>query len=241
MADTIDMRVRMGAPAPLSRDIAFNAARRHSRFVRFLKFAVPSLALIGVVVFVFFAWFNPFRVKDAEVDLGKLNVSGDKLTMELPHLTGFNKKQEAYNVTAKTASQRITAPGLIDLSDLEAVITMQDKSVATMKAVSGKFDSNAEILTLRDKVGVTSTKGYSADMNSATIDFKAGTVKSDEHVKVNLSSGEIQADSLSILQGGTTILFKGRVSSTFHAQTKPSKTSPQGVSAPAAPPQGSTP
>ncbi|MDQ0470238.1 LPS export ABC transporter periplasmic protein LptC [Labrys wisconsinensis] len=213
--------MRMSPSAPFSREVAFDAARRHSRVVRTLKVAVPALALLGTIAFVLYAWLDPFRAQEVHVNIGKLDVSGDKLTMELPHLTGFNKRQEAYNVTAKTASQRIAAPGLIDLSNLEAVITMQDKSTATIRSLNGRFDSNAEILILHDQVGVTSTRGYSADMKSATIDFKAGTVKSDEHVKVNLTSGVIQADSLNITQGGATILFKGGVTSTFHTQLKP--------------------
>jgi lipopolysaccharide export system protein LptC len=226
----------MSSSAPFSREVAFSAARRHSRVVRMLKVAVPTLAILGTLAFVLVAWLDPFRAKDVKVDLGKLDVSGDRLTMELPHLTGFNKRQEAYNVTAKTASQRIAAPGLIDLSDLEAVITMQDKSTATIRSLNGRFDSNAELLTLHDKVGVTSTRGYSADMKSAVIDFKAGTVKSNEHVQVNLTSGVIQANSLDIQQGGGTILFGGGVQSTFHTQLKP-KPQP----ARAAPAQDQTP
>jgi lipopolysaccharide export system protein LptC len=135
--------------------------------------------------------------------------------MELPRLTGFNRRHQSYNVTAKTASQKITAPGLIDLTDLEAVIATPDDATATLKAASGRFDSSAEFLTLRNAVKVTSTKGYSADLRSAAVDFKAGTVKSDEAVKVVLDSGVVEAGSLLVEDGGDVITFDGGVSTRF--------------------------
>jgi len=187
--------------------------------VRWLKVAVPVLAALGLVGFVLFAMFSPLARQDINVDVGKLNVSGDKLTMELPRLTGFNKRQQAYNVTAKTATQRLAAPGLIDLTDLEAVISMPDNAKATLRAINGKFDSNAELLTLHDKVTVSSTKGYSAALAAATVDFKAGTVQSDEAVKVNMQSGVVEAGSLSVTGGGDVIIFKKGVSTRFETAT----------------------
>lgn len=119
----MDSRVKIVPSAGVSREGAFHAARSHSRLVRFLKFAVPTVAVAGMALFVFFAWFNPFRAQDLKVNVGQVGVSGGRLVMELPHLTGFNKRQQSYNVTASTASQKVTAPGLIDLTRLDAVIT----------------------------------------------------------------------------------------------------------------------
>jgi lipopolysaccharide export system protein LptC len=223
------MRARERMPAVLARADAFGAASRHSRRVRILKYAVPAVAGFGVIAFGLVALFNPFATKDIDVDVGKLQVSGDRLTMELPRLTGFNKRQQSYNVTAKTASQRLTAPGLIDLSNLEAVISMPDKTSATLRAMTGSFDSNSELLTVHDKVTVASTKGYSADLLSATVDFKRGTVRSDDPVKVMLTSGVVEAGSLHVQSGGDTITFAGGVATSFKGK---SGTAPQVAPAP---------
>jgi lipopolysaccharide export system protein LptC len=221
LADITHMRARSGpSAAALARRGAFGAASRHSRLVRFLKVAVPSIALVGLVLFVLVTLFNPFGPKTIDVDVGKVDVSGDRLTMQLPRLTGFNRRQEAYNVTAKTASQRLTAPGLIDLTDLEAVISMPGKDKAVLKAATGKFDSTAEILMLHDDVRVTSTRGYSADLAVATVDFKAGTVKSEEPVKVHLESGIVEAGALDVKGGGDVITFTKGVTTRFHTTAK---------------------
>ena len=222
-----------------SRGGAFGVAQRHSRLVRLLKYAIPTLAGLGIAGFLFFTFFDPLAREEISVDVGKLNVSGDRLTMELPRLTGFNKRQQSYNVTAKSASQRLTAPGLIDLTDLEAVISMPDKAKATLKAINGKFDSNAELLTLHDNVTVSSTSGYSAALTAATVDFKAGTVKSDQPVRVNLESGVVEAGSLSVSGGGDVIIFDKGVSTRFHTQNKDQSTA-RAVAAPRSDSRGTT-
>lgn len=205
------------------RQAAFGAAARHSRRVRWLKVAVPALAVAGAVAFVGLVWLDPFAPRQAKLDLGTLSVKGDTLTMDLPHLTGFNKKQESYNVTARTASQHLTAPGQIDLTQLEAVIGMADHSSATLRATGGHFDSTAEILTLNDRVSVTSTRGYSAELTQARVDFKGGTVRSDQPVHVNLVSGTVEANAMSIADGGSRIAFTGGVRTSFAVpdRTKP--------------------
>jgi lipopolysaccharide export system protein LptC len=220
LADIIESRGQRRAAGVLARGGAFGAADRHSRRVRILKIAVPGLACLGALVFVVLSLFNPFARETVNVDVGKLNVSGDRLTMELPRLTGFNRRQEAYNVTAKTASQKLTAPGLIDLTDLEAIISMPGNGKATLKALTGKFDSSAELLQLHDNVTVVSTKGYAAKLAAATVDFKAGTVKSDDPVKVDLESGTVEAGALAVSGGGDIIVFNKGVSTRFETPTE---------------------
>jgi len=215
LADILHMRVKMAPPARDSRGKAFNAARQHSRRVRLLRFAVPLAALLGVLGFLGYVFFDPFRIANVEITVGKPILHGDKLVMELPHLTGFNKQQQAYNVTATSATQLIRSPGLIDLAGLQAVISMADQSKATLSSNGGKFDSNAEILHLENNVRVQSTKGYSAELSVATVNFKAGTVDSDQPVVVRLANGTINGGGLSITKGGSTISFSGGVTSRF--------------------------
>lgn len=157
-----------------------------------------------------------------DVDVGSVSVSGDRLTMEMPHLTGFNKNQGAYNVTAKSAMQRLTSPGLIDLTELEAVINMADKTTATLTALNGRFDSTTEFLSLSQKVKVASTKGYAAELSSASVDFKTGTVKSEEPVSVTVASGVVQAGALLVKSGGSVITFSNGVSTSFKSAGKKS-------------------
>lgn len=231
MADILHMRVKMAPPAPASRGKAFDAARQHSRRVRLLRFAVPFVALVGVLGFLGWVFFDPFRGANVEITIKRPDIQGNKIVMELPHLTGFNKQQQAYNVTATTATQLITSPGLIDLAGLQAIISMADQSKATLSSNAGKFDSNAEILHLQDNVRVQSTKGYSAELSVATVNFKAGTVDSDKPVVVRLANGTINGGGLSITKGGSTISFSGGVVSRFQRMpaASPAPEAPSGT------------
>jgi lipopolysaccharide export system protein LptC len=221
--DTARMRPEAVARAPAlrpDRARAFDAADRHTRRVRRLRRLLPLLAIGTTLALVGLSFYNPFRAPEQtiQVDVGTLNVSGDQLTMELPRLTGFNKKNEAYNVTAKAATQRLTAPGLIDLTELDAQITMADKNTATLKAKTGRFDSATEILTLSESVTVGSSRGYSAAMTSAVVNFKAGTVVSDQPVSLKLENGTVNGGRMSIAEGGNTIRFDGGVTTRFETR-----------------------
>lgn len=217
----MDVRVKNAQLVTPTRESAFRAARSHSRLVRFLKIAVPAAAFAGAATFVFFAWFNPFRPPIIQVEGSDKSSSDGLLEVKLPHLTGSNNRGQKYDVTSSAGTQKVTAPGVVSLTDLNAVISAVDSSKATLTAKSGVFDSNAQVLTLQDNVRVQSTKGYDAALKSGTIDFKSSTVNSTEPVTVNLSNGTISANSLTIVQGGSKITFKGGVSASFKTPLKP--------------------
>src|SRR6185295_19799686 len=121
-------------------DARFAIAARHSRLVRILRIAVPAvvgLAMAGVVAI---SIFNPFRalMKQLPVDMDNLVVSGSKITMESPHMSGFTPDQRPYEVWAKTATQDLTDPDKVDLRTLRAKVLMEDRTTnITLDARSG--------------------------------------------------------------------------------------------------------
>ena len=52
--------------------------------------------------------------------LDKVVVSGTKITMEAPKLTGFTRDNRAYTVTAEAASQDLTNPTVMELTGIVA-------------------------------------------------------------------------------------------------------------------------
>jgi lipopolysaccharide export system protein LptC len=200
---------RPGHPVP---DPRYRAALRHSSRVRFFKRAIPLGAVLTVVVIAGLAWFEPFRaVIPASVSIGSVDLNGTRITMELPKLTGFKRDLRPYEVTAKSASQDIRQPTIIDLNELKARIALEDKGSATLVATTGVYDSQKETLQLKDDVRVRTDSGYDAQLKSARVDFKSGTVLSDEAVRVRLNGGTIDADTLQILDNGKRIVFTGHV------------------------------
>ena len=68
----------------------FRAAARHSRVVRFLRFAIPAGIVAIISTLLVATFFNPFRlITTFPIDPGKISLSGTKIVMELPRLSGF--------------------------------------------------------------------------------------------------------------------------------------------------------
>ena len=194
-------------------DARFAIAARHSRMVRVLRIAVPlvvGLAMAGVVAI---SIFNPFRalMKQLPVNIDNLVVSGTKITMESPHMSGFTPDQRPYEVWAKTATQDLTDPDRVELKTLRAKVLQEDRSTVTLEARTGLFDTKAQLLDLRKDIFLQSSTGYEARMSQALLDIGKGTVTSEEPVDVKLLNGTLTADKLRITEKGALVRFEGHV------------------------------
>ena len=199
--------------APPSRAPAFAAARRHSARVRWLKRLLAALLVGGTAALVLSAIFDPFRVLPANISVGEVNLSGTRITMDLPKLSGFRNDGRPYQVTAKSAAQDIRTPGIVELSDLEADIGMADKSRAHVTARNGRYDSGKELLNLNTDVQLKADNGYDVKLENADIDFHAGSMVSDRPVSVVMNNGSIKANRMVISDNGKRLMFEGNVRS----------------------------
>jgi lipopolysaccharide export system protein LptC len=214
-------RQRFGAAVNSVQNPAFQAgmearfaiAARHSRMVRVLRVAVPAAVMLAMAAIVAVSVFNPFRMllPKLPLDMGNLVVSGTKITMESPHLSGYSPDQRPYQLWAKTATQDLTDPDHVDLNTLRAKVLMEDQTTVTMDARNGLFDSKQQLLDLHKDIFLQSSSGYEARLTQAFVDIGKGTVTSDEHVDVKLLEGTLSADRLRILNGGEVVRFEGHV------------------------------
>ena len=190
----------------------FAQAARHSRLVRILRIAVPATVVLAMASIVAVSTFlNPFSMIPIKVDSGNLVVTGTKITMESPHMSGFTPDQRPYELWSKTATQDITDPDHVDLNELRSKVLMEDGSTVFLDARTGRFDNKQQQLDLHKDVFVRTSTGYEARLNSAFVDMNKGTVSSDEHVDVKLTNGTLTADKLRITEGGDVIRFEGNV------------------------------
>jgi lipopolysaccharide export system protein LptC len=191
----------------------FALAARHSRLVRVLRVAVPSIVVLAMTGVVAVAIFNPFRMllPKLPVDMGNLVVSGTKITMESPHLAGYTPDRRPYELWAKTATQDVTDPDHVDLRTLRAKVLMEDQSTVTLDALNGLMDTKQQLLDLHKDIYLHTSTGYEAWLSQAFVDMGKGTVTSDEHVDVKWADGKLSADKLKITGGGEVVRFDGHV------------------------------
>jgi lipopolysaccharide export system protein LptC len=196
-----------------SLEARFAAAARHSRIVRALRIAVPAAVILALAAVILVSIFNPFRMllPKLPIDIGNLVVSGTKITMESPHLSGYSTDRRPYEVWAKTATQDVTAPDRVELKTLHARVLMEDRSTVMLEALDGLMDTKQQLLELRKDIYLQTTAGYQAWMNQAFVDMGKGTVTSDEHVDVKWTGGTLSADKMKITGGGDVVRFDGNV------------------------------
>ncbi|WP_293795590.1 LPS export ABC transporter periplasmic protein LptC [uncultured Bosea sp.] len=205
-----DPAARLSAQA-LRRRAAFGAARRHTRLVQILRRVIPIAAVVLVIGLVVIPFLSPLGGKLANVSIGAVGITGGKVKMETPKLSGYRKDNRPYQVTAINAYQEIKNPTQIELQALTARIQMEREGWVTVNAKTGLFDTQKEKLRLVDDVKIRTESGHDMQMRVADVDFKSGTVNSKEPVKVSLGETTVDANTLDVKNNGELIVFEGRV------------------------------
>ena len=219
----------------------FAIAARHSRMVRVLRVAVPVAVAVALAVIIAISIFNPFRMllPKLPLDVGNLVVSGTRITMEAPHLSGYTPDRRPYDVWAKTATQDVTDPDHLDLKTLRAKVRMEDQSIVTLDAKNGSMNTKDQLLDLHDDIFLQTSAGYEARLSQAFVDMGKGTVNSDEHVDVKLTNGTLSSDRLRITGGGEVVRFEGNV--VMNLDKLPAADAPDSSVSPSAAPETPAP
>ncbi len=203
------------APAPRWR--AHARAARHTKRVRLLRKTILAGCFAGVAGIVFVTLFDPFSRLPKDLSVGQVRLNGSHVTLELPKLSGFQKDGKPYDVRAASGVQDVRRPNIISLTEIEARFETNDKATVRLTSPSGVYDSTREHMDLLGDVRINSTKGFDVRMTGAAMDFKAGTIVSDQPVTVVSGTSTIAADRIHISDSGKQITFEGNVRSVFNA------------------------
>jgi lipopolysaccharide export system protein LptC len=196
----------------LGRERAFQRAMRHSRRVRLLRRAIPVAIVLIVGAIMLVSWLDPLRVLiRLPTDSGTLVISGTKITMEAPKLTGYTRDRRWYELTARSAAQDITKPNIVELHDVRAKIEGEDKSTMHLTAVEGSFDRKIGVLTLGRRITLKSTSGYELRLEQAVVDTGTGDIVSHKPVEVLTDQGTLNANGIEVVRAGEVVRFNGGV------------------------------
>ena len=207
----VPRRVRFDPTRPRGAD-AYGHAFRHSRRVTFLKFALPTIAAISIAAF-----FLTMRFADitriTSVTATGLNVDSKSLTMEAPHMSGFDASRHPYQLKAIKAVQDLINPQVVNLDTIDARFATDDANTAVLKARSGVLNNVKNTLTLKDGITIRTSDGYQATMIDADIDITKGKLISTKPVEVHSSDGNwLKANGVHIEDKGAKVTFIDGVS-----------------------------
>lgn len=215
----------------------FQAAARHSRFVRFLRMAIPAgiLAVAGIIIVATF--FNPFRlIANFPIDPGKVSLSGTRVVMESPRLSGFTSDGRPYDLVARAAVQDITKPEFLELSDIVAHVDQKDGQHVDIQSVNGLYNTKSELLKLNDHIVLVTSSGYEAYLSEATVTVGSGLIVSESPVSVKLPNGWLNSKRLEVVDNGALMRFGGGVEMTLNPESPPAPAATPAPPAAAQPP-----
>lgn len=203
--------------APGDRTAAFARARRHTRFVKAMRWTLPVACLLAMSSYWTTA-IRSFKVGSGKVTVPEVTLSTEDLTMERPLYEGYGKDGSRYWFKAATAVQDLRQQGPIRLNEIDGKLQQADNGVILLKSPRGAFDNKANILELMDRVDIDGDNGLKARMTQATLLLKEHKVVSTQPVLVEMPTGQVRGNEMVLLQDKRQVTFSNGVKTRLKPQ-----------------------
>jgi len=183
---------------------------RRRLIMRLVKFVLPAVALIFLALMV--AWPRLFREESKfELTTSEISAVKDDLRMSSPRFTGMGADNRPYRVTADAAVQDLNDHELVRLEALQADLSLKDGSWLSVNAKNGLMHNGLQTLQLDGQIEAYSDFGYAFYTQSAQIDLKAGSLYSDQPVRLQGPYGHLRAKTMRATERGQRLHFAGDV------------------------------
>lgn len=223
MAHNADMK----APNSARSARAYGAARAHSRLVAVLKFALPTIAIVGLLAMGAQFYISRLVLPDeVSVDLSQTVINDGNLVMADPEMTGSTSDNRAYSMTAQRAVQSLSDQASVLLEEIRADFELRDGVTAKLVAPKGTYNRDANALGLQGPSTFATSDGVSMQFDDANIDVEAGNFETDKPVKIDRNGTIINAGSMKISDNGDIVVFETNVRITIPADAVPETAAP---------------
>jgi lipopolysaccharide export system protein LptC len=204
------------------------AARRASRRARMAPYISAGFAAAAVAILIAFAYqagfFEQFAAAPPKPPATQL---AEQVTVSQSTITGFDRENLPYSVTAQSAVQDKDVPSRVYLKTISGESQRATGEIVKMKADSGLYDTEARELSLAGAVMISSEGRFSAHMDKARLDVREKKLVSYSPVTVDLpNGGTIDAKALQITNDGNNILFFNGVRAKFKSNSPKGDGSP---------------
>ena len=201
---------RLGHDDPRRRTRAGNGG--YSRFVGFMRYALPATA---VILLSLVAIWPLFSESDETLSFtpDKSAVIDGTGRMNNVRYEGTDRKNRPFTVTAEETSRPDGTSSNVHLTTIAADMLVDPTQDEWLKltADKGLYQRDADILDLEGNVTVRSDAGHELHTSTARIDLAAGTGRGNEPVTGTGPHGILNAGSFSFVNEGQTMMFEDRV------------------------------
>jgi len=214
-----EARQRAAGFQPRDAAKALSGLSRRRRFVRFMKFILPTLAL--AVLTTVFVWPQLSKRQNLlSISMTAVESENAALVMNNPRYRGSDAQGQPYVVTADRAIQDPQDDKQVTMDRVQADFSMNDGQWWSLTADTGVYNGTLEILNLFGNISIFGNQGNEMHGHTAELNLKTKVISSDDKVWGQTDTGTINANGMRIYDGGRVILFINGVKTVIFPQQK---------------------
>ena len=181
-----------------------------SRFVGTMKYILPGLAMLLLVVVVAWPEFasddDRFRIPEA---VGPIGTSRPQVLNA--RVLGVDSQSRPFQITADTSAlKNEEGREFYFLEQPKADIVLEDGSWVALTAVDGEYEEETKFLYLVGDVNIFHDAGHEFRTPTARFNLEDKSAAGDEAVEGQGPLGSLQSEGFRILDGGDRVLFTGK-------------------------------
>ena len=181
-------------------------ARAHSRFVRFLRVALP-VAMVGVIV-TLAALVGAHAIR--REDSGRQDAS-TPIRMVNPHFFGRDDRGRAYTLGATEAARDDREMQKVLLRYPSVTLDVGGAHPSTLTADQGVYREDTRLLVLKGHVRGNDATTASLATDQAVVDTRTGVVTGNSPLAGQTQVGQVNSKSFDVYDKGDRMVFKGGV------------------------------
>ena len=140
----------------------------------------------------------------------------EQITSGISTITGFDKNQQPYKLTAQSVLQDETNPDLAHLKTVSGMLLKNSGKELRMVARTGEYHKAKKILDLIGDVKLISQGEYTGYLQKARVTLKDKRLYATVPVTVVFDRGTIRANGVEITENGNRVLFFNGVKTRFN-------------------------
>lgn len=200
--------------------------QRTTRFVGRLRFILPAIGVLMLVVLVAWPWIDPTSIRSAVMK----NIPD--LVVEHLHFTGLDSKSQPYTMRAARATRPQGLRNIYDLDKPEGDIQLQSGAWIAGKALYGRYDQDTRRLWLGGDVQLFHDKGYQFTTDEAQVDINQDDAWGEKPVLIQGDFGEIRGKGFRVLDNGAVVVVRGPAKAILHLREAQASDKPTGTTKP---------
>ncbi len=143
----------------------------------------------------------------------------EQITSQNASISGRDKSNRPFQINALSGEQDKVVDSLVHMKSVTSKFERSNGQKLDVTSETGQFDRKTKALELSGHVVFSEGVRFKAEMAKAEINTEDQSLASKSPVKVDMQGTLIEAESLTVTDGGTRILFKGGVKAKFIKKT----------------------